>query len=238
MRATLRWLLKRRGDRRWDLFVRVTGILAALAIPVVLAFPRLVPLIWLLLLAIPANSPLSPVIPAAFEPLIMEVVKFYPALWVSLVAVAIYLYTEYLNWHVYAWVLSWERFARLRDRRWVRWGLERFATAPFQTVVIFAFTPLPFWVARAVAILRGYPLRKFLLATALGRFPRYLVYAWLGELLHVPALWLGAVIFGTTAIAVGWRLARGRRVLAEPVLDPENDSGTEPVAVPTPDARG
>lgn len=236
MSAALRWLLKPRGDRRWDVFLHGTGVLAALGIPVVLAAPGLAPLVSFLLLAIPANSPLSPVVPVAFEPLIMEVVKYYPALWVSLVSVAIYLYTEYLNWHVYAWVLSWQRFSRLRSRRWVRWGLDRFAAAPSQTVAVFAFTPLPFWVVRAVAILRGYPLKRFLVATALGRFPRYLVYAWAGELLRVPAVGLLAVIVGTTAIVVTWRLARGRRVLAEPVLDPENGSGTDSAALPAADA--
>ncbi|MGH7545083.1 MAG: hypothetical protein ACREKI_02760 [Gemmatimonadota bacterium] len=234
MKSVLRPLLARRGDRRWDLFLRATGITAAAAIPVVLAFPRLVPLVGFLLLSIPANSPLSPVIPAAYEPLIMEMVKYYPAIWVSLVAVVMYLYMEYLNWHVYAWVLSWERFGRLRSRRSVRWGMDRFAAAPFWTVVIFAVTPLPFWVARALAILRGYPVRRFLAATALGRFPRYLAYAWVGAWLRVPTVALVAVILGTTAVAVGWRVARGRRLLSEPVLDPENGPPSAPVAPQAP----
>ena len=222
VKSVLRPFLARRGDRRWDLFLRATGITAAVAIPVVLAFPRLVPLVGFVLLSIPANSPLSPVVPAAYEPLIMEMVKFYPAVWVSLVAVVMYLYMEYLNWHVYSWVLSWERFGRLRSRRSVRWGIDRFAAAPFWTVVIFALTPLPFWVVRALAILRDYPVRRFLVATAVGRFPRYLLYAWAGAWLRVPTVALVGVIVGTTAVAVGWRLARGRRVLSEPVLDTEN----------------
>lgn len=230
MRAILRWLLTRRGDRRWDVFLRATGITAAAGIPVVLVFPRLVPLVWFLLLSIPANSPLSPVIPAAYEPLIMEVVKYYPAVWVSLVAVVIYLYTEYLNWHVYAWVLSWERFSRLRARRSLRWGVDRFAAAPFWTVVVFAITPLPFWVVRALAILRGYPVRRFLLATAVGRFPRYLAYAWAGAVLRVPTVGLVVVVLGATAVAAGWRLARGRGVLSEPVLDPDNGPPSVPAA--------
>lgn len=218
----LEFLRKRRGDRRWDLLLWATGAVGLAGIPVVLAFPGLVPLVWFLLLSVPANSPLSPVVPAAFEPLIMEVVKYYPTLWVSLLAVAVYLYTEYLNWHLYAWVLSWERFKPLRGRRWVRWGVERFARSPVATVVIFAFTPLPFWVARALAILHRYPLRRFLLATALGRWPRYLAYAWLGAALEVPTVWLAAVVFGTAAVAAGGRWLRGKRLLTEPVLDPAN----------------
>lgn len=220
MGRALEFLTRRRGDRRWDRLLRATGVVALAGIPAVLAFPRLIPLVGFLLLALPANSPLSPVVPAAFEPLIMEVVKYYSALWVSLAAVGIYLYAEYLNWHLYRWVLSWRRFDSLRGHRWVRWGTGRFGRSPFWTVVVFALTPLPFWVVRALAILHRYPVGRFLGATAIGRFPRYLAYAWAGRVLQVPALWLLAIIVGTTALAVGWRWATGTRVLAEPVLDP------------------
>lgn len=215
-----RFLLKRRGDRRWDLLVRATGAVALAGMPVVLLFPQWAPLVWFALLAVPANGPLSPILPAAFEPLIMEAVKYQAALWVTLVALGIYLYTEYLNWHLYAWVLSWARFSRLPRDRWVRWGLEHFGQAPFRTVVIFAVTPLPFWIVRAVAILHRYPVTRFLLATAVGRLPRYAAYAWLGDAFRVPTLWLLGVVLGTGALAVLSRWARGRRVVAEPVLDP------------------
>ena len=72
-----RLLTKKRGvdERRWDLVIRSAGIAAILGIPVIIAFPRTIPLVWLAVLSIPANSPLSPIIPAAFEPLIMEAAK-------------------------------------------------------------------------------------------------------------------------------------------------------------------
>lgn len=214
-----RLLRKPRGDRGWDLLIRATGLVALLGIPILILFPRLVPLVWLAVLAVPANSPLSPLLPTAFEPLIMEAAKYEKALWVTLVALGVYMYMEYLNWRFYGWVLNWHRFGALRERRWVRHSVAAFARAPFTTVVVFAFTPLPFWVARLLALLHRYPIRRFMAATAVGRLPRLYFYAWLGETLRVPTVILVALIFGTAAIVVAGRLVRGKRVLADTALD-------------------
>jgi membrane protein YqaA with SNARE-associated domain len=214
-------LAKRRGDRRWDLVLRSTAATALAGIALVLLFPGTAVLVALAVLSLPANSPLSPILPATFEPLIMEAAKYEPVLSVSLVATLAYMYTEYLNYQLYAWVLNWRRLPPLRGRGWVEWGIARFAGAPFTTVVVFAFTPLPFWVARCLAILHRYPLRSYMAATAVGRFPRFLAYAWLGDRLQVPGLLLLAVIVGTSLIVVAGRLARGERILSDAVLDPE-----------------
>ena len=208
-------LIRPRGGRRWDLFLRATGVVALLGIPIVVLIPGSVTLVWLSVLSLPANSPLSPVIPTAFEPLIMEAAKWESVWAVTVVATAAYLYMEYVNWHVYAWVLGWERLAGLRDRASVRWGIRHFGRSPFWTVVIFAFTPLPFWVARSLAILHGYPLRPFLIATAVGRLPRILFYAWFGGLVHVPTWILLSLIFGTAAAVILSRVIRGQPVLEE-----------------------
>jgi hypothetical protein len=178
----------------------------------VLLFPHLVPLVAFALLAVPANGPLSPVVPVAFEPLVMEAAKFHAAGAVTAVGLGVCLYMEYLNWHLYAWLWGWRRLASVRAGRWVRWGLGQFGRAPFRTVVIFAVTPLPFWVVRSLAILHGYPLGRFLLATALGRLPRLYAYAWLGAALRVPTLSLVGVVVGTAVVAAGIRALRARRI--------------------------
>ena len=214
--AAARFLFKPRGSGRWDRFVRATGLVAALGIPLLLLVPGSVTLVWLALLSLPANSPLSPVFPALFEPLIMAAAKYERVVPVTLVATASYMYMEYVNWHVYAWVFSWKKLAWLRQQRSVRWGIDHFARQPFWTVVVFAFTPLPFWAARSLAIMHRYSFRRFMVATLVGRMPRILAYAWLGGLLQVPTLWLVAVIVVTTAVAVASRLLRGEPLLADP----------------------
>ena len=222
-----RFLVRARGDRRWDVFLRATGLVALLGVPVLLLVPDAATLVWLAVLSLPANSPLSPLLPTAFEPLIMEAAKWESVLAVTLVATASYMYMEYVNWYVYAWVLGWERLAALRSRPSVRWGIRMFGRSPFWMVVVFAFTPLPFFVARALAILYRYPLPQFLLATLVGRAPRFLIYAWFGDALHVPTWMLVTVIFGTAAVVIGSRLIRGVPLLAEtapPVDDPRSEA--------------
>lgn len=220
------FLVKPRGDRRWDVFLRATGLVALLGIPVLLLFPDSATLVWLTVLSLPANSPLSPLLPTAFEPLIMEAAKWESVTSVTLVATAAYMYMEYVNWYVYAWVLGWERLAQLQSRPSVRWGIRMFGRSPFWMVVVFAFTPFPFFAARALAILYRYPLPQFLVATLVGRAPRYLIYAWFGDALHVPTWMLVTVILGTAAIVIGSRLIRRVPLLAE-TTPPVDDARPE-----------
>src|SRR3990172_499222 len=107
----------------------------------------------------------------------------------------------------------------LGRKGWVQWSVEYFAQAPFTSVVVFAFTPLPFWVARGLAILRSYRLAPFLLATAVGRWPRFFLYAWLGSAVRIPVWVLVAVIVGGLVAVVSGRVRRGESVLRETVLD-------------------
>lgn len=223
-----RALVRSRGDRRWDVFLRATALVGLTGIPVLLLVPAATPLVWLAVLSLPANSPLSPILPTFFEPLIIEAAKWASVWAVTLVACAGYLYMEYLNWHVYAWVLNWDRLADFQARPAVRWGVRMFARSPFWMVVIFAFTPLPFWAGRALAILHRYPLRRFLVATAVGRVPRWLFYAWFGGLVRVPTWMLAAAIVVPAAIVIGGRLLRGEALLAETATTPR---GEEPPAV-------
>ena len=192
---------------------------ALVLIPIPLLFPSTAPLVWLAIVGIPANSPLSPILPTAFDPLIVEIGKYAPAFTVTCVATGIYMYTEFLNWHIYVWVLSLERLDGFKENRWVGWGVDRFARAPITTIILFAATPLPFWVARSLAILHRYPLRRFMLATAVGRFPRFFVYAWLGSALSIPTYLIIAVIVLGAMVAIGARVARGQAILEDVVID-------------------
>jgi len=216
---TIPFPFRRFGDRRWDLFLHATGFAALIGIVVVQLIPDSAPLVWLAVLGIPANSPLSPLLPTAFEPVIMDAAKHASVLGVTLVSTGIYMYTEYLNWYLYAWVLNWDRFRPLSEGRWVKLGMRWFAAAPFTTVVVFAFTPLPFWAARCLAILDRYSLKKFMWGTAVGRLPRFFLYAWLGSVLGVPTIALVGVVVGTAVIVIAARLVARRPLLVETALD-------------------
>ena len=70
--------------------------------------------------------------------------------------------------------------------RWVDWVRLRFTRAPFATLALSGLTPLPFFPFKALAFAEGYPLGRYLAAVAAGRFPRYLLLAWLGFTLSIP----------------------------------------------------
>jgi ribonucleoside-triphosphate reductase len=64
-----------------------------------------------------------------------------------------------------------------------------FHRAPFAVVAGSGLTPLPFLPFKVLAFGAGYPLGPYLAAVATGRFPRYVLLAWLGAALRIPT-WL------------------------------------------------
>ncbi len=218
--STSAWRLmtKRRGDRRWDAVVWGTGIVGLAGFPILALIPEALPLVWFALVAVPINGPFSPILPAAFEPLIMEVAKYAPAIAVTLVGLVVQLYAEFFNWHIYAWVLDRRRLQGFRSHRHVQRAVGYFSRSPFITVVVFAFTPLPFWVARILAILQRMPLAPYFLATAIGRLPRLFFYAWLGDQLQLSGALLAGIGVGSGVAVVLWRVLKRRPVLEDTVL--------------------
>jgi uncharacterized membrane protein YdjX (TVP38/TMEM64 family) len=204
-------LVRPYGDRAWDLMVRSIGVVALVGIPIALLFPRSIPLIWLAIVSLPASGPLGPVMPAALEPIVMEAAKYEAAIWVTLVALVSYVYMEFLNRHIYRWVLDREALSRFRNHRRVQTAVRYFAKYPFMTVVIGAATPFPCWVLRILAVLHHYPMRPYLIAIALGRFPRIYLYAWLGSFLQIPTVVLLAVVVGSTGAVLLHRLYKRLR---------------------------
>lgn len=210
IRTSWAFLVRPRGSRVAAIVLRSTGIVALAGIPITLAFPRLVPLVWLAVLSLPASGPLGPIMPAALEPIVMEAAKYERPIWVTLVALTTYVYMEYVNWHIYRWVLDRDVLSRFRDHRRVRAAVRYFARYPFATTVVAAATPFPCWVIRVLAVLHRYPMRPYLIAIAIGRFPRIYLYAWLGGFLRIPTVVLLAVVVGSTAVVLVHRFVRRR----------------------------
>jgi membrane protein YqaA with SNARE-associated domain len=70
-----------------------------------------------------------------------------------------------------------------------------FQRAPFAIIALSGMTPLPSWPFKAMAFVGGYPLGRYVAAVAVGRFPRYLILAWLGVMVDIPT-WVLASVFG------------------------------------------
>lgn len=76
----------------------------------------------------------------------------------------------------------------------VGWMRRHFDKAPFAILTVSGVTPLPAWPFKAIAFVEHYPLPRYLLATAVGRFPRYALLAWLGVVVQIPT-WVLVALF-------------------------------------------
>jgi uncharacterized membrane protein YdjX (TVP38/TMEM64 family) len=202
--------------------LRTTGALALLAIYPATRWPSVAGLIGFLCLTLFVSGPISVVLPAAFEPMLMVAGRLYPPLIVALVAVAGNLYMDYINYHVYGAALQHPRLERARNSALVQRLLVLFQRRPFFAVWLCAWSPIPYWVVAALAPLSRYSMKKFLLATFLGRGPRVWFFAALG--LVVPVATQTLVVYVVAAIAVGVVIATyQRRRAAAPSPVPLNE---------------
>ncbi|MGH7673206.1 MAG: VTT domain-containing protein [Gemmatimonadales bacterium] len=191
-----RALVRRRGTPQWDAVIRSTGVLALLAIYPTVRWPQIAGLVAFGMITIVMNGPISPLFPASYEPVLMLAGRAYLPLAVAAVATAGTLYMEYINYYIYKYAVFHPKLDRARESLWVRKSAELFDWSPFWAVIILAFTPLPYWVARILGPLTHYPIGKYLVATFVGRFPRLWLYAAFGAWLPVstPVMLAGTLV--------------------------------------------
>ena len=77
--------------------------------------------------------------------------------------------------------------AQAKQSRISRFAQRAFNWQPWWTIVMFAFTPIPFYPVRIAAPLASYPAERYVMAVFVGRLPRYYILAWGGEWAAGPA---------------------------------------------------
>jgi len=169
-----------------------------------------VKLVAFFVLALFVQGPLSPLLPTAFEATLLYYARFYPAWVLALVGTAAASLAETINYRLVDWAAELPKVSALKAGKTVRWSIDAFSRAPFWTTAIVIFSPIPDSAVRILAPLSRYPLAKFLVAVACGRFPRLLLIAGFGVLVPLPT-WL--LLVGTVAL-VGLTVVR-LRLLAE-----------------------
>ena len=93
---------------------------------------------------------------------------------------------------------------KVRNKRFFAAGAvgrlrRHFAQAPFLVLAVSGVLPIPAFPFKALAFAEHYPLGRYLAAVAAGRFPRYLLLAWLGTLVKVP-VWALIGLFGLMSL--------------------------------------
>lgn len=201
MMGLARALVRRRGTPAWDALLRATGVAALVAIYPVTRWPDLAGLVGFFCLTLFVSGPISIVLPAAFEPMLMIAGRLYPPLLVTLVGVTGNLYMDYVNYHLYRRALAHPRLARARGSRIVQRTLALFQRSPFFAVWLCAWSPIPYWIVCTLAPLSRYPMTRFLFATLLGRAPRVWCFAALGRAFPVSTQLLATAV--AIALAIG-----------------------------------
>ncbi len=94
-----------------------------------------------------------------------------------------------------------------------------FRKKPFQTVVIFALLPLPFYPVRILSVTTKFPFKKYATSVVLGRIPRYLFLAYSGKTFNIPdyVIVLLFVIIAILPLLMRFLPAAERKPLVLPV---------------------
>lgn len=195
----------------WDPLLWASGGVALLGIVLTHWVPPASELAVLFSLALLANGPFSMFLPAAVEPMVMIFARLYPWTAVAGVATLSAVLAEYADYRIFTGILMSGPLEGARNSPAARLVARTFARSPFLAVVMGALTPVPFWLVRISAVLAEYPVSRFLLGVALGRFPRFVVYAAIGTVLPVTNGQIAWFAVGLTVVFAAVIYLRGRR---------------------------
>jgi uncharacterized membrane protein YdjX (TVP38/TMEM64 family) len=148
-------------------------------------------LLWLAFYSIPANTAIS-IFP--HEPAIILYGQHYNIILIAVFAAIGNLIAAVLDYYFFTPVLQLQFTAGYKKSRVYRKSIQWFAVAPFWVVVLFALTPLPFYLVKILVFSSGYSAWRFLAGILVGRFPRFILLALLGEAVHIPT-WMMIVLF-------------------------------------------
>lgn len=99
---------------------------------------------------------------------------------VALIAAAGTCMANLHDYYILNYLFGLDRIGKLKDKGFYLSAVKWFERAPFLTLTIASFVPIPIDIVRILAVSTGYSRVKYTLATFAGRFPRYLLLAWLG----------------------------------------------------------
>ncbi len=99
---------------------------------------------------------------------------------VALIAAAGTCMANLHDYYILNYLFGLDRIGKVKKRGFYLSAVKWFERAPFLTLTIASFVPIPIDIVRILAVSTGYSRVKYTLATFAGRFPRYLLLAWLG----------------------------------------------------------
>jgi membrane protein YqaA with SNARE-associated domain len=131
------------------------------------------------------------------EPVLIFFGKSFSPATVTAVALSSTLIVELTNYYVIGHLFDLRALQKIKSSPMVSKMVKLFLKAPFLALLFFAFAPIIFYPFRFLTVVSKYPLRKYLLAVALGRGPRFFLLALLGKTVNVP---ISALLLFTLAL--------------------------------------
>jgi len=84
------------------------------------------------------------------------------------------------DYYILNFLFGLDKVRKVKETAFYHSAVKWFGKAPFLTLTVASFLPIPIDVVRMLAVSTGYPRSRYVLATFAGRFPRYILLAWLG----------------------------------------------------------
>ncbi len=172
------------------IFGAVMVILGILGAYLMISRPGINPLLIIFFYSIPSNAAIA-LFP--HEPVLVWYGKTVNLWQLSIAATFGTILAAYLDYKFFAPVLNLSYSIRYKSNSFYKKACRWFNKIPFTTIVVAGFTPIPFFPFKFLVYSSKYPLKKYLLAVAAGRFPRYFLLAYAGYLFQIPD-W---IIFGS-----------------------------------------
>ena len=175
------------------------GIMAVLAIAALILMLRdfsSQSYLYLVFYAVPANSAIS-VFP--HEPVVVWYGSQGSIWWTAVAASIGTMVAGYLDHSVFTPVMNLKGLTGYKEKGWYQKAARLFGRYPFAVLVVAGFTPIPFFPFKFLSFSVHYPLRKYLAALLMARFPRYLVLAYIGSFFQIPS-WAMFAFFGVVAL--------------------------------------
>ncbi len=140
------------------------------------------------------------------EPALLYYAKFYSPLSIALVStIGCCLAGLFDYWFLLPIVSHRSIRSKFERSRIFNRLITLFHKAPFWSLVVAGFSPIPFYPFKFMSITGGYPLWKYEAALIVGRTPRYFLLAWFGNVIQLPN-WL---ILLLALLLIGFVVFRG-----------------------------
>ena len=147
-------------------------------------------------------------IPIPTYPIILYISHDYSLWLIVLVGTIGATISALFEYNIVDFIMKFDRVALLTESRRYQKFARYFDRFSFTSIMVASSIPLPLDFIRIMAITRRYPKIKFLLATMLGRIPRFTIVVFLGMQLAHPRVIAGLLIGITLALELTRRLIK------------------------------